>query len=102
MVKVTDQAKRALDDLRSDAMSKLPQEGEAKEEPTLRLIIQGSQAGLALDYPQQGDQVVEHNGHPVLVVDPMVGQVLDGTTVDVTDTPEGERLRIYREEEQQK
>lgn len=102
MVKVTDQAKKALDDLRSDAVSKLPEEVETKEKPALRLIIQGSQAGLALDYPQEGDQVVEHNGHPVLVVDPMVGQVLDGTTVDVSDTPEGERLRIYREPEEQK
>lgn len=97
MVNVTENAKKALNDLRSDAVSKLPEEVEVTQEPSLRLIIQGSQAGLALDFPQEGDQRVEHEGHTVLVIDPMVGQVLDGTTVDVTNTPEGNRLTITRD-----
>lgn len=100
MVKVTEQAKQALDDLRTDALSRIPKETELKRDPALRLVIQGTQAGLALDYPEEGDQVVEHNGHPVLVIDQVVGRVLDGTTVDVTDTPEGERLTIHREEQE--
>lgn len=97
MVKVTEHAKQALGDLRTEAVSRLPEEVKKDREPGLRLVIQGTQAGLALDYAKEDDQVVEHEGHPVLLVDPQLSQILDGATVDVTDTPEGERLTIRRE-----
>ena len=99
MVKVTEQAKQALDDLRSEAVARLPEEAKTGREPSLRLIVQGTQAGLALDYPQENDQIVEHDGHPVLLVDSELSQILDGATVDVTSTPEGERLTLKREGE---
>lgn len=52
------------------------------------------QLGLGLDRPQDGDQVVEHNGKTVLLVDSSTGNMLDGVTLDAVDTPEGRQLTI--------
>ena len=50
--------------------------------------------GLGLDRPQEGDQVFEHNGKKILMLDEAVGDLLDGATIDAVDTPEGQRLTI--------
>lgn len=50
--------------------------------------------GLGLDRSKEGDQVVEHNGKKVLLVDESTGELLDGATLDVVDTPEGQQLTI--------
>lgn len=53
-----------------------------------------SQLGLALDAPREGDEVLEHEGHSVLIVEQSVSDLLQGLTLDVVETPEGNRLGL--------
>ncbi len=50
--------------------------------------------GLMLDRPQEGDEVVEHNGKKILLIDSTTSDLLDGVTLDAVDTPDGRRLTI--------
>ena len=93
MINVTASAKAVL----HDALAKV---GGGDEELAIRLAPVGTEAdgqvqlGLVLDRPQDGDQVVEHNGKKVLVVEQAIADRLDGITLDAIDTPEGRRLTI--------
>jgi Fe-S cluster assembly iron-binding protein IscA len=46
-------------------------------------------AGFSLDVPREGDQVIEHEGEQVMVVEPTVSESLEGITLDVNETPQG-------------
>jgi Fe-S cluster assembly iron-binding protein IscA len=96
MVTVTSEARVILDNLRGDAIAEEPTLQEAQPSPALRLVIQNSQAALALDQPRDGDQVIEHDGKPLLLVDPEIAQALADITIDVQETPEGGRLTLTR------
>lgn len=50
------------------------------------------QLGVFPDTEQEDDQVVEHDGHPVLVLDREIVDALAGWTIDVEETEEGPRL----------
>lgn len=45
--------------------------------------------GIAAGEPQGGDQVVEHEGTSLLHIAAPVSEALDGSTLDVVETPEG-------------
>jgi Fe-S cluster assembly iron-binding protein IscA len=45
---------------------------------------------LLVDEPREGDQVVEHDGTTVLLVDPVAQTALVGAEVDCVETPEGD------------
>ncbi|MEW6637439.1 MAG: hypothetical protein AB1425_11590 [Actinomycetota bacterium] len=45
--------------------------------------------GLAAGEPQGGDQVVEHEGMSLLHIAAPVSEALDGSTLDVVETPDG-------------
>jgi Fe-S cluster assembly iron-binding protein IscA len=45
---------------------------------------------LLVDEPRDGDQVVEHGGTTVLLVDPVAQSALVGAEVDCVETPEGD------------
>lgn len=96
MVYVTDEAATVLDDLRSKALEQIERLPDGIPEPGLRLTIQQDQPALSIDVPHAGDQVVQRRGHPVLLIDPDVGDLLDGSTVAIEHTPSGDRLVIGR------
>jgi Fe-S cluster assembly iron-binding protein IscA len=50
--------------------------------------------GLTLDAPGANDEIVEHHGCSVLVLDSATSAMLDGLTLDLVDTPEGSRLGL--------
>ena len=50
------------------------------------------QFGLAIDIEQPGDQVVEHQGSGILVIEEELATTLDGVTIDIKDTGEGPTL----------
>ena len=98
MINVTTTARDVLQEA-------LQRAGVADEDVAIRLAPTPSaanaegdqvQLGLVLDRPQDGDQVVEHNGRTVLVVDQMIADQLDGATLDAVDTPDGRRLTLNR------
>jgi Fe-S cluster assembly iron-binding protein IscA len=64
----------------------------------LRLKVEPPrQFGLILDSAGVSDHVVEHEGSKVLLVGPELLTLLDETTIDTTDTPEGTKLMISKE-----
>ena len=71
---------------------------EVDHEPTqvLRIVASGDELSLALDAPRTDDQHVEIAGETVTVLDPQLSQRLAGSTLDVSDTPEGPRLTLRR------
>lgn len=52
--------------------------------------------GLKVDRPHHGDQVVEHKGRKVLLVEEHMAARLDGLALKAIETPRGERLRFQR------
>ena len=98
MVYITDEATTILDEIRNQALEQMENLPTDIPEPGLRLLIQKDQAALSLDVPQTEDQVVERDGHPVLLIDSQVGNLLSGATVDIEHAPTGDRLVIERRE----
>lgn len=96
MVKVTDHARSVLDSIRTTALEQMEELPAGTPEPGLRLLIEDEQAALALDLPTDQDEVIEEDGHPVLLMDPIVSSTLDGMTIDVTHSADGDRMVIER------
>ncbi len=96
MIMVTEDAKAVLNDILTQAVDEMPE--EVKEpEPGIRLIVQQGELNLALDHPHEGDEVVEVEGHKVLMISPDLSMLLDGATVGIEHSPEGDRLTVSKE-----
>ncbi|MFW6126247.1 MAG: HesB/IscA family protein [Chloroflexota bacterium] len=88
MITVTERAKEHL---KSTLAANV--EEETEEEQGLRLGMTGpGQFGLGLDKEREGDEVVEHDGSKVLMVESELAGRLQGLTLDIQDTGEGEQL----------
>lgn len=90
MIDVTERAKQEL--------KKILTSNVDHPEAVLRLTTgnQG-QLGLSVDVPASGDNVVEHEGTKVLLVDEGLASSLAGVTLDVEDTSEGPQLAIFKD-----
>lgn len=53
-----------------------------------------TQVGIAAGEPQPGDQVIEHEGESLLHIAAPVSEALDGSVMDLVETPEGPGLGI--------
>lgn len=53
-----------------------------------------TQIGIATGEPQAEDQVVEHGGESLLHIAAPVSEALDGSTLDLVETPEGPSIGI--------
>jgi iron-sulfur cluster assembly protein len=53
-----------------------------------------TQVGLAAGEPRDDDQVVEHGGDTLLHIAAPVSDALDGSILDVVETPEGPGIGI--------
>ena len=92
MVSVTERARRVLLDRKRDENIGEPGAG-------LRVLLDGTgQWVLVADRVQANDQVVEHAGAPLLLVDPDAQRALAGITVDCLETPDGAELLLTRPE----
>lgn len=66
------------------------------EEITLRVAAgPAGQWVLLTDHPRDDDQVVEHRGSTVLLVDPAAQTALDGVRLDCVLTPEGDTALVF-------
>jgi Fe-S cluster assembly iron-binding protein IscA len=91
MVNVTHRAKAALKSALSASV----------EAPGVGLRLDVSEQGEFALYPDRekaGDQIVEHEGDVLLMVGETLSEPLDGATIDFTETPEGARLIVTRQE----
>lgn len=90
MINVTERAK---DELKKLLMRSVDWPGAR-----LRLLDKGSgKLGLGVDIEGSNDQVLEHQGDRILVVEESLASRLDCITLDVDDTPEGVELVICEE-----
>ena len=90
MIGVTKRAKERLKEILSANVDN-PEAG-------LRLTLnEAGQLGLGVDIEVKGDEVVEHEGSKVLMVEKELAGRLVGLTIDVEDTAEGAQLVIVGE-----
>lgn len=84
MVAVSERAKRIL----------LEQKRAAHiDDADIGLRVAAAPSGqwmLVVDQPRDDDQVVEHDGATVLLVDPLAQDALTGAQVDCVETPDGD------------
>ncbi|MFC1939679.1 hypothetical protein ACFLXO_03210 [Chloroflexota bacterium] len=90
MIGVTERARQELKRILLDNVDN-PQAG-------LRLSAgESGQLSLGIDVEMEGDEIVEHDGSKVLLVENGLASSLEGLAVDIEDTPEGPRLVIVKE-----
>jgi len=89
MVNVTDNARQELKKILLDNVD-MPQ-------ARLRLVNRDEgELGLGIDIEMPGDELIEYQGMPILVVERDLADNLEGVTIDVDNTPEGAELVIYQ------
>jgi Fe-S cluster assembly iron-binding protein IscA len=91
MIHVTERAREML----KEALEEVVQGAHV----TLRLGPTPSGLGLFPDTPRDDDEVVEHEGQAILVIDREVGEALADKTIDVEDSDDGSRFVVKRGEE---
>ena len=62
------------------------------EATAIRFEVDGDTLISRLDVARPGDATFDHDGRRVLVLDQHVSQLLEGTTLDLQPTPEGDKL----------
>ncbi|HET7480142.1 MAG TPA: hypothetical protein VFJ72_11565 [Rubrobacteraceae bacterium] len=63
-------------------------------DPILDEATGETQVGISAGEPQAEDQVVEHEGESLLHIAAPVSEALDGSTMDLVETPEGPSIGI--------
>ena len=74
------------------------------DNPEAGLRLSAGEAGqlrLGIDVEMPGDQVVEHEGSKVLLVEQELADNLKGLTIDAEDSPEGIKLVVVQDSENQ-
>jgi hypothetical protein len=91
MVKITSQAASIIGE------SLLQAQRENGKGPKLfRLVHLGEDYAIQVDTQHDGDEVLEHNGEPIMVLSPDVYSTLTDATIDVQTSPEGPRLVVMQ------
>jgi iron-sulfur cluster assembly protein len=88
MIHVTERAREMLKEALDEVIEGAP--------VTLRLGPTPSGLGLFPDTPRDDDEVVEHEGQPILLIDRDVGEALANKTIDVEESDDGSRLVLRR------
>ena len=62
-------------------------------------IAQSGQLGIVIDNEKPGDQVVEHKGSKVLLLDSIVSEAMSSFTLDTEETVEGNKFTLKEKTE---
>ena len=87
----------------AEALHQTLQHEDAGESQALRLArtAEGSYR-LRVDNEREGDDVLEHAGRKILLVEPALAETLADATVDVVATDTGPQLALYAPDEGEK
>lgn len=66
------------------------------EDVAVRLVLDQGRTRVRPGRRRQGDQILEHNGRTVLLLDERVARHLQERTIGIRQTAEGPRLRLQR------
>lgn len=95
MIHVTERAREALKVVQTKMAEQTTMVDQT--EVALRLApTDEGQLGVFPDTEREDDQVVEHDGQAVLLIDPDVAGQLAGSTIDFEKTDEGARFTLSR------
>lgn len=83
MITVTEEAKELF------LQAEHPEGTVLRLDPVVDQNTGETQIGVAAGEPRGDDQVVEHEGESLLHIAAPVSEALDGSTLDVVQTPEG-------------
>lgn len=83
------------------ALKSILESTEPQPEQSLRLVEDQGDYRLTLDTEREGDQVVEHAGETVLLVESEVRTELESIVLDLQDTPQGPQLAFVPKGEEQ-
>jgi hypothetical protein len=75
-------------------LTRLLDEAHAPDGTALRIVKDEEHLRPRLDTPKPGDQVFDHAGRKVLLLDPSVSSMLAASQLDVERTARGEKLII--------
>ena len=87
MIEITDDAKKELKKILA----------ENAEDPNMSLRLTMSEEGglgLMIDEVMPDDNIVEYEGTRVLVIEETIALLLDGVSIEVEQTPEGQVLTL--------
>jgi len=88
MIQVTERARETFKNKLEDLI----------ERPGVMLRIGSTDSGLEIfpDTLKDDDQIIEHDGRPVLLIDQEVFETLADTTIDVEEHADGARFVVRR------
>lgn len=92
MITVTEEAKELFQSVEH------PEGTVLRLDPVTDQSTGETQIGIAAGEPQAEDQVVEHEGETLLHIAAPVSDALDGSTMNVVETPEGPGIGITQPE----
>lgn len=75
-------------------LRKLLDDANAPDEAAVRFIMGQQGLSLKMDNQQPGDQIFEHNGRTVLLLDDQLSNLLADRTLDVKETERGTMLAL--------
>lgn len=88
MITVTEEAKELFQNV------EYPEGAVLRLDPVMDEDSGQTQIGIAAGEPRDDDQVVDHEGEELLHIAAPVSEALDGSTLNVVDTPEGPGIGI--------
>ena len=88
MITVTEEAKELFQNV------EYPEGTVLRLDPMTDESTGETQIGIAAGEPQGDDQVVDHAGESLLHIAAPVSEALDGSTLDMVETPEGPGIGI--------
>ena len=100
MLHVTPEARLELHTMLQQALTNRP---DTMADCGFRLVADSgaetTALGLALDSTRAGDQVIEHEGLTVLIIDGDASALVNGLVLDVIETPDGRGLTLRERRE---
>jgi Fe-S cluster assembly iron-binding protein IscA len=80
----------------ADVLHQALDEEQADESRALRVTL-AEEGGyrLGVDDEREGDDVIEHDGRKILLMEPAVARALDEVTLDVVAADGGTQLALY-------
>ena len=85
-----------MTDAAAHFLTKVLATGEPDTPQTLRIAVVDGEYMLSQDDARDGDQVIEHDGKELLLLDPEIAHALSEVVLDAQDAPGGPRLTMSK------
>jgi Fe-S cluster assembly iron-binding protein IscA len=94
MIAIKDNAMLNVTEPAGAHLARLLSESDAPEDSAARLVSGQGGLTLQLDTPREGDELFEHDGRTILLIDPNVSELVEDKTLALHETEEGTALAL--------